>query len=199
MTGTLTHITGVACAILRREIEALQSAGLINLQFRYLSSMLHMAPARLDEQLQRLVAVERRKGHPVVLAYGDCCAHMLDLETDPGVARTSGINCCEIVLGRETYRRLRAEGAFFLMPEWALRWREVFEQELGLKGENARDFMTDMHTKMIYLDTGLMPAPLAVLAEVSDFAGLPCGILPVTLEPLLANLTAAGERIKHHA
>ncbi|MBF0525321.1 MAG: DUF1638 domain-containing protein [Deltaproteobacteria bacterium] len=199
MTVPSTRITGIACAIFRREIEALQSAGLLDFPFRYLSSMLHITPAGLEDQLQGLISAERRKGRPVLLVYGDCCAHMLDFEAGPGVARTSGINCCEIVLGREIYRRLRAEVAFFLMPEWALRWREIFEQELGLHGENARDFMTDMHAKMIYLDTGLMPVPQAVLAEMSDFAGLPCGVLPVTLEPLLANMRDACERIKYHA
>jgi hypothetical protein len=113
---------------------------------------------------------------------------LLATRYQPGVRRTEGINCCEIILGRDTYRQLRREGAFFLMPEWALSWRKIFVSQLGLLGPRAKSFMQEMHTKLIYLDTGILPVPQAELAEASEFLGLPVEILPVSLAPLLANL-----------
>ena len=198
MTSASSSVVGVACGIFRTEIQSLRSAGRIGIPFRYLSSMLHMAPDGLDRQAQTLVAAERRHGNGVVLAYGDCSPHMLEIEASPGVARTSGINCCEIMLGRRAYRELRSKGAFFIMPEWALRWREIFESGLGLDGKNARAFMTDMHTGLLYLDTGLVPVPEAVLAEMADYCGLPWELLPLPLDHLLESLGKASERIGHH-
>jgi hypothetical protein len=135
-----------------------------------------------------------RKGNEVLLAYGDCCPHMLDLESGPGLARTEGINCCEIILGSEAYRRMRREGAFFLMPEWTVSWRKVFKSELGLFGENATEFMKDMHTRLVYLDTGLIPVPEKELEDLKVFTGLPLEILPVSLDPLLAKFREAMAR-----
>ncbi len=198
MPDATVPIGGLACSIFRQEIEALRAAGQITWPFHYLGSMLHMAPDRLETQLEAAWAA-RRPGQALVLAYGDCCAHMLDFEARPGVARTQGLNCCEIMLGRAAYRQLRAAGAFFLIPEWAHRWREIFEQELGLRGQTAQDFMREMHTRLVYLDTGLAPIPHPLLADISAYAGLPMQILPLTLEPLLASLREAGERIARHA
>lgn len=183
----------LACSIFRREIEALRASGRLELPVEYLPSMLHMVPARLDARLEVAMAATRKEAPdtPLVLAYGDCCGHMADYEARPGAGRTQGINCCEIVLGSETYRRLRREGAFFLMPEWALEWKKVFVGQLGLLGPCAREFMQELHTRLVYLDTGILPVPHATLAEAGDFLGLPVEVLPVSLDPLLASLQQA--------
>lgn len=178
----------ISCSIFRKEIEALRASGKLDLPVDYLNSMLHLVPSKLEGQLEQALAAAQESGQEVVLAYGDCCGHMEEFGTQPGVHRTEGINCCEIVLGHETYRKLRREGAFFLMPEWALSWKKVFISQLGLMGPCAKSFMQEMHTKLIYLDTGVLPIPQAELAEASEFLGLPVEILPVSLEPLLANL-----------
>jgi hypothetical protein len=120
------------------------------------------------------------------------------LEREPGTQRTGGINCCEIILGSDAYRALRREGAFFLMPEWALGWKKVFVGQLGLLGPCAREFMREMHTRLVYLDTGILPVPEAELAEASAFLGLPVEVRPVSLEPLLASLERAARAARDH-
>jgi hypothetical protein len=191
----------ISCSIFRKEIEALQASGQLDLPVEYLNSMLHILPAKLETRLREALdsARARESDGNVVLAYGDCCGHMDTFESGSGRARTQGINCCEIILGSETYKRLRREGAFFLMPEWALSWKQVFMGQLGLLGPCARTFMQEMHTRMIYLDTGLIPVPHEVLAEASEFLGLPVEILPVSLEPLLASLKQAVQSASRHA
>lgn len=191
----------IACSIFRKEIEALQASGQLDLPVEFLNSMLHLVPARLEARLDTALGAARDQ-HPdrdVVLAYGDCCGHMDTFESEPGTARTTGINCCEILLGSEAYRRLRKEGAFFLMPEWALSWKQVFVSQLGLLGPCAKTFMQEMHTRLIYLDTGLIPVPHASLSEASEFLGLPVEILPVSLDPLLASLKQAAQAADRHA
>jgi hypothetical protein len=190
----------IACSIFRKEIEALQQSGQLDVPVDFLNSMLHMVPAKLEARLQEAIGSARLPdpAREVVLAYGDCCGHMDTFEAAPGTARTGGINCCEIILGTEAYRKLRREGAFFLMPEWARSWKQIFVGQLGLLGPCAKTFMQEMHSRMIYLDTGLVPVPHAILQEASEFLGLPVEILPVSLDPLLASLQRAAVAAHPH-
>ena len=200
MTADTRSVRCIACSIFKNEIEALRAAGRLDLPADYLPSMLHMVPERLETRLQTALAEARREepGAAIVLAYGDCCGHMEELAEGPGQARPEGINCCEILLGSETYRALRREGAFFLMPEWALGWKKVFVNQLGLLGPCAREFMREMHSRVVYLDTGILPVPEAELAEASAFLGLPVEVRPVSLDPLLASLEQAAHAARAH-
>ena len=190
----------ISCSIFKREIEALQASGKLDMPVDYLNSMLHMVPAKLEARLQEAIEEARHQdqGREVVMAFGDCCGHMEDFESEPGTSRTEGINCCEIILGRDRYRELRRAGAFFLMPEWATSWKKVFIGQLGLLGPCAKAFMQEMHTRLIYLDTGIEPVPHAELAEASEYLGLPVEILPVSLDPLLASLKQAAHSARIH-
>jgi len=181
----------IACSIFRSEIKSLQESGDFSLPVKYLSSMLHMHPERLREKLEPLIREQRDAEREVLILYGDCHAYMHDQASLPGVTRVRGINCPEILLGQETYRRLRRAGVFFMLPEWTLRWREVFEEELGLNPETGPLFMREMHTQLLYLDTGVIPVPDEILNGVSAFTGLPWEARPVTPEPLLRALRAA--------
>lgn len=190
----------ISCSIFRKEVEALQASGRLDMPVEFLDSMLHMIPARLETCLREALeaARDQRPDQEVVMAYGDCCGHMDTFQSEPATARTEGINCCEIILGHDAYRRLRKQGAFFLMPEWAKSWRQVFVGQLGLLGPEAKTFMQEMHTRLIYLDTGLVPVPHEDLQEASEFLGLPVEILPLSLDLLLASLQQAARSAHRH-
>jgi hypothetical protein len=177
---------GISCSIFCREIETLREKGLIDLPFKYLASMLHMKPDILDKKLQSVTERESSNGKELVVIYGDCCPRMSDYESKENIVRSSGLNCCEILLGSAEYKKLRAEGAFILMPEWTRRWKEVFKHHMGLEGELAKTFMKEMHTKLVYLDTGVFPVPNDLLEEISQYTGLPVSILQITLDQLAA-------------
>lgn len=145
-------------------------------------SMLHMRPDELGRAVA--AALDREEGTPVLLVYGDCAAALETLEERPGIDRVRALNCCELLLGRDAYRRRSREGAFFLLPEWARRWRSVFEVELGLSGCDAASLMREMHRTLVYLDTGVGEVPTGELAACSEAFGLPLEILPVTLDAL---------------
>jgi hypothetical protein len=158
--------------------------------------MMHMHPERLASPLQSILDGELKQGHRVVLIYGDCCARMTALEAMPGVVRTRGKNCCELLLGSEEYRRLSHEGAFFLIPEWARRWKEIFAKELGLNRDNAASLMREMHRKLVYMDTGLTSTPETALKECGEYCGLPYEVRPVSLGLLHAAIEDALHRCK---
>ena len=185
----------IACSIFKKEIQHLLQEHEWDVPCRFLGSMLHIVPKRLEEELKNTLAEVQQEGNRVVLAYGDCCPRMENMEAQQEASRTKGINCCEILLGRDDYRRMRKEGVFFLIPEWTLNWKQIFKHELGLEGINAVTFMQEMHTRFVYLDTGLVPIPTLQLEEISAFAGLPVEVLPTSLDHLLANLKAATGKV----
>lgn len=189
----------LACSIFRHELERLQTQGVLNLDISYLNSMLHMNPEKLDVLVHQAVATPRTADQGLVLLFGDCCPRMLDLQNEARVARPKALNCCEILLGSERYRQLRGEGAFFLMPEWAHQYRAVFKDHLGLEGTMVQSFMREMHTRIVYLDTGVMAVPHPLLKEIENFTGLPIEIMAIDMGELIKTLQGCLDRLDHNA
>lgn len=186
----------ISCSIFREKLEKLMAEGRISADVTYLPSMLHMYPEKLETELEKQFGNSKLHSKTVLL-YGDCCPHMLDFEKRPKTARTSGINCCEIILGSALYKKMRSEGKFFLIREWAVRWKEIFEIELGLKGENAVSFMKEMHTGLVYIDDGADAPPFGILEEISAYSGLAYEIVKISGDQLLENLKSAIDRIDY--
>ncbi|PKN12223.1 MAG: hypothetical protein CVU69_08505 [Deltaproteobacteria bacterium HGW-Deltaproteobacteria-4] len=185
------HTVWLSCGVVRAEMEELQRLGLIEGELLFLDSMLHMDPPLLETKLAAVL--EERSGQPgiLVLVYGDCSAHMLDLVRRFHVGRVSIINCAQLLLGRERYRQLMREEAFLVLPEWAKRWEHIMKSELGLNEEVARGLMGENRGVLVYLDSGLAPVPDEQLAAFSEYSGLPWRIEKVTLDCMLAALLAA--------
>jgi hypothetical protein len=180
----------LSCGVLRAELETLHQQRLITGERCYLDSMLHMAPPLLEQTLRSTL-----QQHPqhccLVLVYGDCCSRMLDLVRDYRVGRVDAINCAQLLVGRERYRQLMREGAFMVLPEWALRWQEIMQTELGLSRSVARDLMQENRSVLVYLDTGLTPVPELQMAAFAEYTGLQWRVERVALDHLLALLLAA--------
>jgi hypothetical protein len=185
----------LCCGVFKAEILALKERHWPNLTIRFLSSMLHMRPDKLASRLDIQLKEEIVHGNKALLIYGDCCTQMTDFTQRPGVFRIRGNNCCDLLLGSEMYRQLSHEGAFFLFPEWAKRWRHIFSVELGLDEANAASLMGEMHRKLVYLDTGVLPVPTNDLNECSRYCGLPWEVLTVSLEQLRTDMQKALDKL----
>ena len=166
----------IACSIFKHELEEIKNDFGSNLEISYLSSMLHMDPELLDSKLNKALRHLPKDEENIIIVYGDCSPYMSNFNNKINLSRTNGINCIEIFLGKEKFQQLRKEGAFFLMPEWTLRWKEVFKFELQLEGDIATEFMQDFHSKIIYLDTGVIKIPNEHLKEIEEYTGLPVEI-----------------------
>ena len=189
----MKDVLAITCGIFQTEMAAL-APRFPRLQLIFADSMLHMRPDLLQERIDALL--RQHSADKVLFIYGDCTPRIMELCRKPGFAKTAGINCCEILLGREEYRRLRKSGAFFFLPEWTLRWRDVFERELGFAGgRGAEDMLREVHSHFIYLDTGVLPMPGSVLDEISRELGLPMQQLSVSLSCLEQKISAALETL----
>jgi len=187
--------TGIACSIFRNEIDALGKLNRLDIPFLFIDSMLHIYPEKLNSLLDDMIKNELLKGKKVILIYGDCSPHMKDFESRDSVERVRGMNCCEILMGMEHYRHLRKKGVFFLMAEWISRWDEIFQYHLGLKENICKMFMKDMHSGLIYLDTGFNKVPEDMIYSLKDYTGLPFNVLQVKPDNLLNEIHAAIERL----
>lgn len=185
----------VTCSVFRAEVTHLWKTCWPHLKVPFQSSMLHMNPVKLGCRLEMVVDNELRQGRRVVLVYGECFPGMGELESRPGVTRTRGGNCAEMVLGHKEYVRLLRAGAFFLLPEWAAQGDRYFRRDLGLNRDNATSLMRDSHNTLLYLDTGVAPIPEQGLQAVSRHCGLPWEILPVSLDRLRAVIEDALQRL----
>ncbi len=189
----MKDVLAITCGIFQAEMAAL-APRFPRLQLIFADSMLHMRPDLLQERIDALLG--QHSADKVLFIYGDCTHRIMELCRKPGFAKTAGINCCEILLGREEYRRLRKSGAIFFLPEWTLRWRDVFERELGFAGgRGAEDMLREVHSHFIYLDTGVLPMPGSVLDEISRELGLPMQQLSVGLSRLEQKISAALETL----
>jgi hypothetical protein len=187
-------VSVLSCGIFRDEYRLLPEVLRKALDPVFLDSMLHMDPVKLDGILGRFL--QKNGDNPVLISFGDCCPHMQELGSAGCAARTEGVNCCEIYLGRERYHLLRKECTFFLMPEWARRWEHVVKNELGLENRQlARDFMTQSMQKAVYIDTGVIPVPEAELAAFSDYTGLQVQVETVGPEHFIAAISHALQKL----
>jgi len=186
-----TETVWLSCGVVRAEMEELHRRGLINGEILFLDSMLHMDPPQLETRLSEMLEQTNEAVGCLVLVYGDCSARMLDLVRRFRVGRVAVINCAQLLVGRDRYRQLMREGAFLVLPEWALRWEQIMKGELGLTRAVAHELMGENRAVLVYLDTGLVPVPERQLAEFSSYAGLPWRVDRVTLDTMLSSLLSA--------
>jgi hypothetical protein len=184
----------ICCGVVRREVEAVLAGLGLTGQMTCPDSMLHMDPEALEKALKEQIS--RQEGS-FMLVYGDCSPHMQGFETLEACVRTPVVNCAELLLGSESYRRFRDAQAFLLLPEWACRWREVFVEHLGFHDQSlARAFMNEYRRSIVYLDTGILPVPRDVLKEIEAFFAMPVTVEPVDLGILKTHLLRTLARLK---
>jgi hypothetical protein len=176
-------ITCIACGVFKMEIEALARQGLFNCNVITLESMLHMKPAELEQNMEHAMAA--RPNDKFLILYGDCHPHMREMQAREDTTRVAGINCCDILLGRAEYRKLQKDQAFIFLPEWTMRWQEVFAHELGFaQPAVARAFMKEYRKRLVYVDTGVMQVPDGTLKEIAEFFNMPVEVMGISLDNL---------------
>ncbi|GFO68357.1 hypothetical protein GMLC_19360 [Geomonas limicola] len=181
----------LSCGVLRPELEELLRTSRIDGTLLCLDSMLHMEPTKLEQALTTTLERLSKRAATVVLVYGDCAAHLLDIVKRFKVVRIPFINCAQLLVGRERYRQLMREGAFLVLPEWAPKWEQIIKNELGLDRGVAHDLMSEHRGVLVYLDTGIVEVPLELLREFSAYTGLTWRVEPISLDLMLESLLAA--------
>lgn len=182
------NIICIACSIFKKEMAEIQKEKKWEIHSEFLTSMLHMNPEKLNIELEAKIKEHEDKGKKIILLYGDCCSEMATFEKNKNVFRIKGVNCIEILLGKEKYREMRKNKVFAFLPEWTLRWEEVFKNELGLTKDTAKTFIKELINKLVYLDTGVMEVPKKILKDIEKYSGLPVSIVKTEKNSIIKNL-----------
>lgn len=180
----------VHCGALDAELRRLVTEGTLQAYLRPLPSGLCVDHRSLGKALRKTLA---HLPQPVVLCMGECLPAIDRLASGRNTKRVQSINCISMLLGEEAYRRGLDEGVFYLLPEWAERWRVVFEQQLGMTAAMAGELFGALR-EAVYLDTGVKPVPSAALTSFELYSHLKVRTKAVSLARLsnLLSQTAQG-------
>lgn len=186
----------ICCGVLEKEIRRIFADEELDIELLVLSSDFHMKPAKLSGVMGDVLRSIDTK--PVLAVYGDCHPEIKKMQTDGDILKLKGVNCVELLLGSELYHKYRKGGTFFFLPEWTLRWKDLFIDQLGFDDQKtAGDFFNDMHSRFIYIDTGIIPVPQKTLDEISHYLSISIEVIHINLDQLkkniLSTLEEAGE------
>ncbi len=176
----------LACGIFSREIRWLVRKNGWPVDVTFVDSSLHVDLERLEEGLA--TALSRCSGERVAAFYGACHPRIDRILSARAAFRTPVENCAEALLGRETYLRELAGGAFFLFEEWARRSRRVILAAFGGVEAVAREVFQAEHRYLLCVRT---PCSLDFTDEAREtglMVGLPLRFMDVPLDHLEAVL-----------
>lgn len=172
----------IACSIFKYELEKILRQLDKDIPVNFFNSYLHLYPVELYKALGEKVDKKIKENKNVILVCGDCHPFMKEMSTKKYVSKVPGCNCVDIILGRELRRKLLKSGAFFLLPEWTVRWKEIFKELLELPSEHIKALLNEQHKKFVYLDTGIIPIPYKEIEECAAFFEMPYEIESISID-----------------
>ena len=173
----------VGCGILRNEVRLLIAKNRWPVDTLLLDSALHCELDKLSRCLVSALAKNRRR--QTVVFYG-CCHPLMDHMLDDGrTFRTEGQNCLEMLLGTDVFTEELANGAFFLLEEWARRWEHILSRSFGTKNVDVIREIFRIDRKYLLCVRTPCSRPFSVEAEhAGQYVGLPIRWMDATLDHL---------------
>ncbi|MDC7234036.1 MAG: DUF1638 domain-containing protein [Spirochaetales bacterium] len=173
----------LSCGILKNEINLLIKNNNWDITPAYLCSSLHVDFGKLKSGIQKKLA-GMSPTDPKIIVYGTCHPQIDSFYRDNGGIRTEGQNCIELLLGHERFQNELAQGAFFLMEDWARRWDYVTRQAFGENPEGMKEIFRDSHKYFLAINTPCSGDFRIEAEAVSRQIGLPLRWLDTDLRIL---------------
>ncbi len=185
------------CGILKAEVEFLRRKNHWEFDTDFLPSSLHIDFKALQTQLG--CALECHSQRDTLVFYGACHPLMEKILDNYHTIRTEGQNCVEMLLGRERFMAELAQGAFFLLEDWALHWDTVIVKTFGDRPKVIREIFQQAHKYLLCINTPCSHDFSAEAEAAGKMVGLPVksvsvslDFLETTLQNLLAHKQPAG-------
>ena len=182
----------VGCGVLSREVALLVQENRWPLDTDFLDSALHVDLDGLAEGLASALA--RHPGQATVVFYGACHPNMDKLLEAAGTFRLHGQNCVEMLLGERAFAEELSQGAFFLLEDWALRWREIVTKTFGTNLDLIRDIFQGDRKYLLCLRTPCSGDFETEAAGAGRMVGLPVRWRDVSLDHLASVVADALRR-----
>ena len=180
MSDDILHLIG--CGILKKEILFLINKNKWDIETKFIDSDLHNYFEKLYEKLEYEINLCNDK--KCIVFYG-CCHPSIDkLLEQKKVIRTNGQNCIEMLLGKKLFNEELANGAYFLLEEWALRWNEMIPRTFGCNNEIIRLIFQESRKYLLCVRTKCSGEFKAEAEAASEIVGLPIRWIDVPLDEL---------------
>ena len=142
----------LGCGILKNEVTSLINKNAWPLDTIFLDSALHCEFDKLSHGLTTELA--NQAGMETLVFYGACHPLMDRILEEHKTIRTDGQNCIEMLLGKKLFTDELLQGAFFLLEDWALRWRQFCPKSFGTnKWDIIREMIRGDRTSLLCLRT----------------------------------------------
>jgi Protein of unknown function (DUF1638) len=184
----------IGCGILRKEIRLLAAKNGWSADYRFLDSSMHYDFERLEKGLAGQFL--KNAGRPIVVCYGACHPLIDTMVRDAGAVRTASQNCVEMLLGPEEFTSELEQGAFFLIEDWAGRFKEITMETFGNNEGVAREIFRGDRKYLLGLRTRCSGDFSREAEAASEFIGLPLRWRDVTLDVLETVLGRAFEALE---
>lgn len=180
----------VGCGILHSEVDLLIEKNRWPVDTLFLDSALHVDFGRLGQGLAGALA--RHREARTIVFYGTCHPLMDQMLAEAHTIRTRGQNCCDMLLGRARFDAALADGAYFLLEDWALRWEEIVIKTFNTSRlEIIRDIFRNDRTHLLALRTPCSGDFSAAAEAAGRMVDLPVRWLDVGLDHLETVLSEA--------
>lgn len=177
----------IGCGTLEAEVNFIISKNSWPIKTEFLSSVLHIEHDTLYNSLKE--RLDSRPDSRKVIFYGECHPAIDRLVEEYDAVRYTGQNCVESLLGRARFDSLMAEGAFFLLKSWALKWDNILEKVFGSRVNIAREIFKTRHNYFLALRTVCSGDYQREAEAVSELMDMPLLWLDISLDNLERNLS----------
>ncbi len=181
----------VGCGILHKEVDLLIKKNGWNMETQFLVSSLHNYFDKLYAQLDATLDFDDKKGRETIVFYGSCHPRMDDILEKHHTLRTHGQNCIVMLLGYERFMDELAQGAYFLLEDWALTWEPMIIECFGKNLAVIREIFHSSHKKMIAIRTPCSTDFTSAAEAAARFVDLPLEWMQVSLDHLESVLADA--------
>lgn len=189
----------VGCGILHKEVDFLIKKNGWKVETQFLVSSLHNYFDKLYAQLDEALDFDEQKGRETIVFYGSCHPRMDGLLEKHHTLRTHGQNCIVMLLGYERFMEELAQGAYFLLEDWALTWEPMITECFGKNPMVVREIFHSSHKKMIAIRTPCSTDFSAAAEAAARFVDLPLEWMEVNLDHLESVLADAIARKRQAA
>jgi hypothetical protein len=182
----------LGCGILQNEVKWLVKKNAWPLDTVFLDSILHVDFEKLASNLN--AALDKHAGRKITVLYGACHPQMDAILASRQLRAIPGQNCVEMLLGHMRFTAELANGAFFLLEEWARRWQFVMSHAIGTNPHIVRNVFQNDRRYVLALRTPCSGDFSALAQNIADQVGLPLRWADISLDHLEQLIQAAIDR-----
>lgn len=183
----------LGCGILQEEILFLIQKNGWPFETYFFDSTLHIDYDKLSSTVTS--ALNLHSDREKVLFYGACHPLMDNILDSAETFRTTGQNCVEMLLGKELFTNELADGAFFLLKDWALNWERVVTATFGKNREVIREMYQGDRRYLLCISTPCSGDFRTEAEAAGLLVGLPLRWINVSLDHLEAVLQESVDKI----